>query len=219
MSRAAYVRDMRDSVLRQDGDTFSRHVITQEGEGRWLFARPKTGMYHFRVIAAPGAVIVYGDIEDIILTPSDRDALHWLKSVLRGPPGQYDLSYVAEKVRGRKDIVEFQPRLLEEWAENEREAIQGEISWIKSHPTAKDVDEAEIERAKQRLDNLSDMNLDPGSADLAYQAICDFGEYDELPDLNGLTYGFMLQVFGLQCFCAALEKMEEHQDQKPEKTS
>lgn len=205
MSRVAYVQSERASILKINRDTFSRHVVTPEGEGRWLFAAPDTGMFHFRVIAAPRAVIVYGDIDDIILVPSDRDALRWLRSVLRGDRGVYDLSYVAEKVRGRDSITEFKPRLLEEWVAERRREIEEQITDEKAND---EPDEEAIEAAEERLSALDDLNLDPGSVDLAHAEIAELGDVDEYPDLRGLTHAFMLQVYGLQCFCMALDGME-----------
>lgn len=70
----------RDYVLRHEADkAFQDHELKVEGEGRWLCARPGTGIYHFRVITAPACLILYGDIKDVIFRISDRDALAWLR--------------------------------------------------------------------------------------------------------------------------------------------
>ena len=61
------------------------HVIEVEGEGRYLFHRRGTGMYHMRIIFAPGAVLFYGDCEDGILRCSDRDSLAWLRGAASSP--------------------------------------------------------------------------------------------------------------------------------------
>jgi len=44
----------------------------------WLCHRPGTGMYHFRVVAAPGMLLVYGDVGDYMLQNHDYDMVKWL---------------------------------------------------------------------------------------------------------------------------------------------
>lgn len=44
----------RRTVAHLAAKGFARHVITEEGEGRWLCHTPGTGVYSFRVVTAPG---------------------------------------------------------------------------------------------------------------------------------------------------------------------
>ena len=72
--------DDRRTLLKQEADkAFQDHVLTVEGEGRWLCARPGTGIYHFRIIVAPACLVLYGDIKDVVFRISDRDAIPWLR--------------------------------------------------------------------------------------------------------------------------------------------
>lgn len=60
------------------------HVVRPEGDGRWLCARPDprerkgwTWNWAFRVVVAPGLVVLYGDIYELVLR-THADALGWL---------------------------------------------------------------------------------------------------------------------------------------------
>lgn len=44
----------------------------------WLCHRPGSGMYHFRVVAGPGMLLVYGDVGDHMLQNHDKDMVKWL---------------------------------------------------------------------------------------------------------------------------------------------
>lgn len=44
----------------------------------WLCRRPGSGMYHFRVVAGPGMLLVYGDVGNHILQNHDKDMVKWL---------------------------------------------------------------------------------------------------------------------------------------------
>jgi predicted secreted protein len=107
----------RAYLAKRADEEFKDHVLVKEGEGRWFCGKPGTGIYSFRVLTAPGALIVYGDIYDAVLKPSDRDALAWL----RGSMGSLD--YVLEKVTACADKRrEFlRGEALRELAEMEQE--------------------------------------------------------------------------------------------------
>jgi hypothetical protein len=108
-------KEARETVQRLAKDAFKDHVMSGEGDGRWLCKRPGTGVYHFRLITAPGAVMVIGDLGEFVLRISDRDPIPWL----RGSVNSFD--YLVEKVQAsRNPKEEFYPvdclRWLREYA-------------------------------------------------------------------------------------------------------
>lgn len=76
-------------------DAFKDHQLKPEGDRRWTCKRPGTGMYTFRVILAPGTVIITGDIGDAILHrisyTDPLELLGWLRGMTDGYP-DYTLS-------------------------------------------------------------------------------------------------------------------------------
>lgn len=106
MSRRSYLDKDWESARKHAADAFKHHQVTKEADNRWLFARPNTGIYHMRVLAAPRMVMCYGDIGSLIMIPSDGDGFHWLASVLAGH-GTYDPCYIAEKVPREMCITDF----------------------------------------------------------------------------------------------------------------
>lgn len=75
----------RGNIRKRAAQHFSEHVITKEATGRWFCGKPGTGIYSFRVLCVPGAVIVYGDIGELILRPyaSPPDELAWLRGAAK----------------------------------------------------------------------------------------------------------------------------------------
>ena len=140
-------RTRRADYAKYAEEAFAEHIITPEQtEGpvrMWLCHKPGTGIYHFRVIAAPGILVVTGDVGDNILRASDRDLVPWLRGAVKSP------DYLMEKiVRGYncKEFVEgevenmfcnmlenagYDPSLAEEDAEEDAEE-QNENSYIQN---------------------------------------------------------------------------------------
>lgn len=85
----------RANIARLAADAFMDHALVEEGEGRFLCWKPGTGYYHFRVIFAPGHVIVIGDIGDLVLRPG-YEAMPWLLS-------SGSLDYILSKSQHRGD--------------------------------------------------------------------------------------------------------------------
>lgn len=80
---------------------FADHVLIEEAPGQWLCHRPGTGIYHFRVAQLRGALVVWGDIGDMIIA-NGRGSIGWF----RGAQGSRD--YVLSKSpTARRD--EFMP--------------------------------------------------------------------------------------------------------------
>jgi hypothetical protein len=73
--RADIILDAR----RQADEAFQHHVITKTGDERWRCGRPDTSIYAFTVVTAPGVVILYGDIGEMIFRHGAADTIAWLK--------------------------------------------------------------------------------------------------------------------------------------------
>lgn len=90
-------KEHRAVIARMAAEAFANHVLTQETSQQWLCGQLGTGIYHFRVLTAPGFLIVVGDVGEIVLQCHARDSLAWL----RGAIGS--VNYVLEKVRACSD--------------------------------------------------------------------------------------------------------------------
>ncbi len=79
----------RESIAAIAKNALKDHVlITEQDQGpvrMWYCGKPGTGMYSFRVIAAPGFICVYGDVGDGMLMAYDRDLVPWLKDAIKSP--------------------------------------------------------------------------------------------------------------------------------------
>jgi len=68
-------------------EAFANHIITSEQiEGpvkMWYCGRKGTGIYSYRVISAPGMLLVYGDVGDYMLQANDRDLVPWLRGAVK----------------------------------------------------------------------------------------------------------------------------------------
>lgn len=115
--------DGRKLIESLAGDAFRAHVLKQETPERWLCRRPERQGYWFRVIKAPTALMVYGDVGELVLRISDIDPIPWLRGAITSP------EYLWEKVQASKEPTKtFYPRdamrwlddyLAESWPEDE----------------------------------------------------------------------------------------------------
>jgi len=108
----------QEQIAEMAKDAFKNHeLIEEQVEGPvrcWLCKRPGSSTYHFRVIAAPGALIIYGDVGDNILMAHNRDMVPWIRGSVRSR------DYVIEKIRGEwRHQQEFNPELVDEWFKDE----------------------------------------------------------------------------------------------------
>ena len=71
-------QEHRAQVAKLAKEAFKDHKLHQEGPGRWFCAKPGTGIYSFHVACFNGCVVLYGDVGELILRPSDKDSLAWL---------------------------------------------------------------------------------------------------------------------------------------------
>lgn len=82
--------DHRAQIARGAREAFAEHVLTEEAPGQWLCAKPGTGIYHFRVAQLKGALVVWGDIGDLIIA-NGRGTVAWFRGAQR------DRDYVLSK--------------------------------------------------------------------------------------------------------------------------
>ena len=104
---------IKESALKE----LENHELVQEGEGRFFLARRyrdgskwhgKTdSAYHYRVIFAPGYVVLLGDLGSLVLSCYDRDSLSWLRGCIAGH------DYVLSKIEAGRDARAGREKLYE----------------------------------------------------------------------------------------------------------
>lgn len=129
----------RETVKEIAAKSLASHVLTPEQESgpvrMWLCHRPGSGAYHYRVVAAPGMLTIYGDIGDQIIQNYDRDMVEWLLKAMDSPEYVMDKFTFKEKTFfpqearslldemvaescdevDRQENEEFRNRVLDEW--------------------------------------------------------------------------------------------------------
>jgi hypothetical protein len=221
MAYFAYDKARRAEAEKSAERNFKRHVLTKEGEGRWLFRDPDCQAFWFRVVAAPRTIMMFGDTGGVMLHPSDWDALGWLRGVVGGyAPGKWDIGYVAEKVEHKKDIMEFQTELIARYIAELREELAGEVLDYEKEQQSldeEDRDKEPPEEFEERQEAIDDLDgYYESSADF-YDAWHDMPGIDpaEPPSVEGLTWHFLHQVAGLHYFCKALDQYEKDHPNEP----
>lgn len=76
--------DTKKLIAKMAAAEFAKHELIQEGEGRWRCGTPGSPFYWFRVITAPGTVIVFGDVGAAVLRFS-AEPIEWLQGAVRSP--------------------------------------------------------------------------------------------------------------------------------------
>lgn len=157
-------RTRRDQIAERARVAFANHVLTcEQNDGpvrMWYCAKPGTSMYSFRVIEAPGTLVVAGDVGSVILHTPGRRMVPWLLSSWRS------LDYVLEKIHGgRFEHLEF---------------IQGEVeSFLQDQiktDSDLDGDAGEVERLLAEWNERKVFTDEHSLPELAYEILC--GPYD-----------------------------------------
>lgn len=204
-------QQIRDMIARTAEKEFADHVLTiEQGEGpirMWHCGKPDTGIYSFRVIAAPGFIGVYGDVGDGMLMAHDRDLIKWLPGAVRSP------DYLMSKMLKKRDEFnadearEMMQRMIDEsHDEEDEEDIEGEAPEVKElNGTEKMVEEI--------LENWDDDPPDPdGHAFFraAYDAGMDTEMFDSTMDYCADDY------WTLACLKKFVELLEKDNKNKGE---
>ena len=84
-----------ETVERLAKVSFAGHVLTSDPAwpGLWRCRNPGTTFYSFNILFPPGAVVLYGDVGEIILRPNDYDSLGWLTRCINSR------DYILSKIR------------------------------------------------------------------------------------------------------------------------
>lgn len=182
MGRTGFAEKRLADARSRIAEDMRHHVLVSEGPGRWFAGRPQRSEYHFRVIFAPGAVVMLGDIGELVLLPHDRDALAWLCGTLRdGRELGYPLSKIPTELRRE----EFEADLAEE-------ILADEVREKSIKP-----DEAAAIRDAYKGDDQN-----PGTAwDAAWYELT---EDSEFPSARYWTWRTIYQLEALRWFVSAI---------------
>ncbi len=168
---------------------FAKHVVVRESHGAvdaWLCKRPGTNQYWFRVIIAHNAIILTGDIDEIVVVPYTPDVLAWMKGALTS------ITYFAEKVPRHIEITEFDQELVKRALGYEKERLEAEDADSKTEDWWATEVEDLAELMHMSFDCEHDFN----------EAYHDSSLYrDELPSVTGLSTGFYWTLEALRWFC------------------
>lgn len=82
-------------------ESFEHHQVKQLNPEHWRVANPDHGHYSYHIIAPPSAIIIYGDLGEMILRHGATDSLDWVRGS--------NMSYVLSKARAcdRNGVEEF----------------------------------------------------------------------------------------------------------------
>lgn len=80
-------KDNRKQLTEIASESFADHIITCEQSDlpvrMWYCGRKNTGIYSYRIVAAPRMILVYGDVGDYMLQASDYDLIPWLRGAVK----------------------------------------------------------------------------------------------------------------------------------------
>ena len=198
----------REQVAHTAEKEFKDHMLTvEQGEGpvrMWYCGRPGTGIYSFRVIAAPGFLGVYGDVGDGMLMAYDRDLVKWLPGAVRSP--EYLMSKMRKKQKefNAVEAREMMQRMIDE-SHADEETDESGAEEKEQNSTEKMVEEI--------LDNWDD---DPPEHDghcffqAAFDAGMDTEMFDSVMDYCADDY------WTLACLKKFLELLEKANTNKGE---
>jgi len=98
----------RGQISKMHERDFAEHQIEEERPGIWYCAKPGTGILHFYVCFLPHAIIVYGDIGDMLIRPGRDRGLGWLRGATHEGDAKY-LDYLLGKVPQSNRRRKFMP--------------------------------------------------------------------------------------------------------------
>lgn len=177
-------KDAVQQIKAMATDAFKDHVLTEEGDGRWLCKRLIGGSYWFRLITAPGSIIILGDVGECILRPHTKhdETVSWLRGAVDSP------SYFVEKVQAsKKPPFAFYPEEC--------------VKWLRDYATEMEGDESAYADLTAAADEAMAMNA---TGDLSYQEyvrIASEAGIDDAYDVGRYLSSNMLWMIELcRCF-------------------
>jgi hypothetical protein len=92
-----HAQEIREYAIQE----MEHHVTTQITSEHWRVANPKGWNFGFHIIAPPGALIIYGDLGEMILRHGSKDTKKWAQGS--------DMSYFLRKVQayGPGELEQF----------------------------------------------------------------------------------------------------------------
>lgn len=177
-------------------EAFKGHELKVETDDRWACRRPGSSNYWFRVIKAPAALIVYGDVGEIVLRISDIDPIPWLRGAIDSP------EYLWKKVQASKSPkTMFYPKDALAWLEQ----------YIReSYPEA-ECDTQRLKKQRARLvETLDDLRDDFDSGDgftheRFYHALSEVGVDDHYSVGMFHSTEMLWMLHLLRCFVRLLD--------------
>ncbi len=92
---------------------FASHVIAESEESancqRWLCESPKGSEYWFAVTAAPGLLVVNGDVGTLVLERPNTNMIGWARGAISS------IDYFASKAPQELTVCEYDPKVAKEW--------------------------------------------------------------------------------------------------------
>jgi hypothetical protein len=158
-----------DSIYKEtcDRKVFDRHEITRERFGLWYCGARDTCNMSFRVVVAPGLLMLYGDAGEIIFLPNDRNSLHWASGdTFRAEYPYYPMTKLSPQMRAQEFIPEDATRWVNEWIREARK--QGDKEDARRY----------IKMAREWKDNLHGSDSE---AETAWYALCQDHDVDDPP--------------------------------------
>ena len=195
MSRAAYLEETRVQARANVADFLAEHRVIEEGEGRWYFGAPKTGIHAMRVIQAPGCLFVYGDCGEIAFLAKGADGMGWVKGVVSRD--NYDAGYLAEKVPPNFSFRKFEPKLIEQHRQELLETAEEYAGYE---------DESDGKWSAKYRELADKIKAYPGGFESPHEYYLflrdhyELVEIDELPEVEALNYSFFFLVEALRVF-------------------
>lgn len=157
--------------------TFDGHEITRERFGVWHCGKKNTNNLSFYVVLAPGMLMLYGDIGEIIFLPYAKNALQWAGSdTFRAEYPYYPMTKLSPQMREKEFLPEEATDWIKQWIREARK--QGDKEEVRGY----------IKMARDWKEQLHDSECE---AETAWYALCQDHGVDDPPscrDFPSRTY-------------------------------
>lgn len=180
----ALLKKVVDAVKNEQ--IFDQHIITREREGVWYCGIPHDSNMSFRVVSAPGAIIIYGDLGELIFLPNARNALWWAYKTKWDPESPYyPLTKISPQLRDKVFVVEEIDAHIEERLKDSYEAEdkEEEQRWL---------------RIKEKWDDFADRDNLTNAEQYWYQLCCEENEDDPIDGMNWTSR--VLWIYQAMCW-------------------
>ena len=95
----SFAEDRLQRAIQYAQSDFAQHEITRIRYGVWCCAQTGTLINRFYVTFSPGALMVHGDIGEILFVPHKPHALRWAKGVFRPDYIQYPFEKLSRQIK------------------------------------------------------------------------------------------------------------------------